>query len=109
MGSYDGGRESTDSNASRLRFCRVSKNVHEIAAVCSQMKDGSVLVVSARAARGMAHQDLTKVWGVAPCLLDGIKVGEGTPRSKYTSMPRFYFKSLIYNIYCIYMFARGVL
>ncbi|CAM9199743.1 unnamed protein product [Ascophyllum nodosum] len=38
-----------------------------------EMKDGSVLVVSARAARGMAHQDLTKVWGVAPCLLDGIK------------------------------------
>lgn len=38
------------------------------------MRDGAVLVVSARAARGMAHQDLTKVWGVAPCLLDGIKV-----------------------------------
>lgn len=39
-----------------------------------QMKDGSVLVVSARSARGMAHQDLTKDWGVAVCLLDGLKV-----------------------------------
>lgn len=39
------------------------------------MKDGAVLVVSARSARGMAHQDLTKEWGVAPCLLGGLKVG----------------------------------
>lgn len=39
-----------------------------------QMKDGDVLVMSARAARGMAHQDLTKKWGVAPCVLDGLKV-----------------------------------
>ncbi|CAN0471383.1 unnamed protein product, partial [Laminaria digitata] len=37
------------------------------------MKDGSVFVVSARSARGMAHQDLTKDWGVTVCLLDGIK------------------------------------
>eukprot|EP00752_Nemacystus_decipiens_P004015 g3678.t1 len=57
-----------------------------------EMKDGSVLVVSARSARGMAHQDLTKDWGVSVCLLDGLKGNDlmglplRAPNAKYETV-----------------------
>ena len=34
-----------------------------------EVTDGSVLIISARAAKGLAHQGLTMEWGAAPCLL----------------------------------------